>query len=215
MISSFFLAFFALSIVGFSNVCAHFLVKNALKKQNVPLASTAFVSVFLAGTLMTLWHTESLPFLATKSILIFLLSISLFTDLYTLLLADIVTIYPIPFIITAAFFDLLPISFLESIVGFLFAYCLLLLIDIIVLKYTKQQGIGEGDKGLLALIGSATGIQGAWFSLMIGSLIGSCIGICMYLFGYSLKKYHFPFGTFIVIGTMFYLLFEKIIVSFF
>lgn len=215
MISSFFLACFALCIISISFICAHFLVKDYIASTYQPFFSLILISIFLAGTLVTIWQTEPFPFVITKSVILFLLSISLFTDLQALLLAPLITLYPIPFVLLGAYTKLLPLSLLESIIGFLFAYSLLWSIDMFMFKFTKQHALGEGDRDLLAFIGSCTGFFGAWFSLMFGSLIGSFIGLSMYSLGKPLKNYQFPFGSFLVLGTVIYFLFEKIIVSFF
>lgn len=69
----------------------------------------------------------------------------------------------------------------------------------------KQQGIGEGDFDLLAMIGSFIGIQGVWVTLIIASISASLIGLILIFANKLSRNTKFPFGPFIATGAVTYL----------
>ena len=66
--------------------------------------------------------------------------------------------------------------------------------------------MGGGDVKLLAMIGVFTGWQGVLFILFSASLIGSVIGITWAYINRKDMKAAIPFGPFLSIGTLIYLL---------
>ena len=61
---------------------------------------------------------------------------------------------------------------------------------------------------LLAFIGSFLGFKGCWISLLVGSLSGSIIGI-IYMLVYRLSRHQkIPFGPFLSLGAILYVLFK-------
>lgn len=80
----------------------------------------------------------------------------------------------------------------------------------------NQDGIGEGDFDLLLFIGSFTGIVGCWISITIGSFIGSLYGIYALLSAHykyenkdTLLSAKIPFGPFLALGAIIFVLFQK------
>ncbi len=94
--------------------------------------------------------------------------------------------------------------------GTALGYFVLWIIGTIFFLITRKQGIGEGDFELLAMIGSFTGVVGIWASILFGSILGSIIGI-IYLKYMGILKRHakLPFGPFLAIGAMIYVLFQE------
>jgi leader peptidase (prepilin peptidase)/N-methyltransferase len=68
--------------------------------------------------------------------------------------------------------------------------------------------MGGGDIKLLAMIGAFTGIKGVIFSLLVGSLMGAMVGIPLMLIKGRDEgtKYAIPFGPFLSLGAVIYLL---------
>ena len=137
------------------------------------------------------------------------LIVTIRTDLEFMLISRFVSLYLVPLGWLLSYFNLLPISPYESIVGSISGYLCLGIFGLIFYLVTKKQGLGQGDVELLAFIGSFIGIIGWWSSLMIGSLLGSILGIIYLLLtkkGFGLK---IPFGPFLALGAILYTLFQS------
>ncbi len=122
------------------------------------------------------------------------------SDLETMLISQYVTLFIIPIGFLCSYFNLLPISLVQSIIGAIFGYGFLWAIAYMFKVITGIQGMGEGDFELLALIGSFLGIAGTWYSLMIASILGAIIGIIMIFFGKAERNTKIPFGPFLSIA---------------
>jgi len=70
----------------------------------------------------------------------------------------------------------------------------------------KREGMGGGDIKLLGMIGAFCGIKGVIFSLMSGSLIGTIVGIPLMLVKGKDTKYAIPFGPFLSLGALLFLI---------
>jgi len=70
----------------------------------------------------------------------------------------------------------------------------------------KREGMGGGDIKLLAMIGAFCGIKGVLFALVFGSLFGTLVGIPVMLIKHEDTKYAIPFGPFLSLGALFYVL---------
>jgi len=66
-----------------------------------------------------------------------------------------------------------------------------------------KEGLGFGDVKMVAMFGAFLGLQGALFTMIVGSVLGSVIGI-LYIF--ILKKdaasYELPFGSFLGVAAL-------------
>jgi leader peptidase (prepilin peptidase)/N-methyltransferase len=89
--------------------------------------------------------------------------------------------------------------------GAIFGYLILWIINKLFYALKKQQGIGEGDFDLLAMIGSFTGISGVWISLLFASFSASIIGLILIGLKKISKNTMVPFGPFIAFGALFYI----------
>jgi leader peptidase (prepilin peptidase)/N-methyltransferase len=137
------------------------------------------------------------------------LIVTIRTDLDLMLISRFVTLFLVPLAFILSFFSLLFISPLESFLGAFFGYGILFFIDSIFKLITKKTGIGQGDLDLLSFIGSFTGIYGAWFSLMFGSIIGSAIAGAYMLITKQTQGFKIPFGPFLGLGAMMYVLYHE------
>ncbi|MCX5809843.1 MAG: A24 family peptidase, partial [Proteobacteria bacterium] len=71
---------------------------------------------------------------------------------------------------------------------------------------TKREGMGGGDIKLLGMIGAFCGLKGVIFSLMAGSIIGTIVGIPLMLIKGKDTKYAIPFGPFLSLGALLFLI---------
>lgn len=141
------------------------------------------------------------------------LIITIRTDLEHMLISRVATIFLIPFGLLFSYLDMLPLTVTQSILGFISAYLFLYAIRALYYIFTKKIGLGLGDLELLAFIGSFIGITGWWISLLIGSLLGSVFGI-VYIYLYKKNKYiKIPFGPFLALGAILYVLFEENLIN--
>jgi len=136
------------------------------------------------------------------------------TDLELMLIPQCFSMWLVPLGLAAAYFDLLYISFLESMIGAFFGYFLLFIVAWFFKKATGKDGLGVGDMELLALIGSFLGPIGVWFSLMIGSFSGLLIGVILLLITKKGGMSRIPFGPFLALGAALYFFFEPQLLSF-
>ncbi|MFZ5953603.1 MAG: prepilin peptidase [Candidatus Dependentiae bacterium] len=128
------------------------------------------------------------------------------TDLEKMLISRFMTLFLVPLGIGFASFGLLPIDLLDSLIGALAGYGLLWLTKTIFYRFKGQEGLGQGDLDLLCFIGSFTGLFGIWFSLLIGSVTGSIVGIVYLITHKKTREVKIPFGPFLALGAMSYVL---------
>jgi leader peptidase (prepilin peptidase)/N-methyltransferase len=137
------------------------------------------------------------------------LIVTIRSDLETMLISRVVTLFLAPLGCIMSAGNLLPLTLRESILGALFGYLFLFSINSI-FKYLRNiEGIGEGDFDLILLIGSFTGIIGCWMSITVGSIFGSFCGL-LYLVSskQSQNSLHtkIPFGPFLAFGAIVFVL---------
>jgi leader peptidase (prepilin peptidase) / N-methyltransferase len=172
-----------------------------------------FIELLSVLLFVPLFYKFTFPFLLSYFIFFSALLITIRSDLETLLISRFATIFLIPLAFVLSYFNWLPITINQSLIGALFGYGLLFLISKIFTLITKKQGIGEGDFELLAFIGSFTGAMGVWISLLIGSIGGSITGIILLLLGKLKFTNKIPFGPFLAFAAIIYILFKDIIIQ--
>lgn len=141
------------------------------------------------------------------------LIITIRTDLEYLLISRYTTTLLIPVAYLLSFFNLLPITLLDSIAGSIVGYGLLWTIAYIFYKVRKRQGVGEGDFDLLATIGAFTGVTGVWVALLVGSVAGSLYSIYLVLrYKVPIQTTRIAFGPWLCAGALAYLMYGSYIV---
>ncbi|MBI2352902.1 prepilin peptidase [Candidatus Dependentiae bacterium] len=135
------------------------------------------------------------------------LGITIVTDLSTMLISRLVSLYLVPIGFLLSYYKLIDIHLFESICAALAGYLFFYMLNKLFFYFKKQNCLGEGDFDLMALIGSFTGFLGIWFSIFIGSLLGTVAAITIMLYK---KKYisYMPFGPFLSIATMIFILMQ-------
>lgn len=143
------------------------------------------------------------------------LIVTIRTDLETMLISRYVTLYAVPVGWLLAFLGYLPISLVQSIIGSIFGYMILLLISVTFARIKRKEGMGQGDLELLAFIGSFVGLWGCWITLMIASTVGALVGIGFLLYQRKKESIALPFGPFLALGAILFVFFETVISIFF
>jgi len=160
-----------------------------------------------------LYSQFDLPYLFSYGILFSALIISIRTDLEYMLISRLVSLCLVPVGVLLSTIGWLPITVLNSTLGTLFGYSFLWITATLFRLATKKEGIGEGDFELLALIGSFTGVFGAWLSLSIGSIIGSFASIAYLLITKNDSQTKIPFGPFLALGAIIFVLYNQMITT--
>ncbi len=171
-----------------------------------------FIELLSGLLLTTLWYIVPPYYFFAYFIFFSALIVSIRTDLETLLISRLVTLFLIPVALFCAYKGLLPLSLIESIRGAGFGYAILAVVSIVYYLFTQRTGMGQGDIDLLAFIGAFVGIQGAWITLLLGSLAGSIAG-SLHLYMTGSRK--IPFGPFLALGAMAFVLLKPQLVGLF
>jgi leader peptidase (prepilin peptidase)/N-methyltransferase len=136
-----------------------------------------------------------------------------FIDLATLLLPDVITLPAIAVFFLGGF-GVHEASWLSRLVGVAVGYVFVRLIADFYFYVLKREGLGLGDGKLLALVGAALGAKALPFVVFLGAFLGSIITITVVLVtrgrrassGQSLRDLQVPFGPFLAIGALVYVL---------
>jgi leader peptidase (prepilin peptidase)/N-methyltransferase len=129
-----------------------------------------------------------------------------FIDIDHQIIPDVITLPGIP-ICFAASFVLPKITYLESILGILVGGGSLFVVAWMYHLLTKKEGMGGGDIKLLAMMGAIVGWQGVLFTIFVASAVGTVSGLLIMLKTRKTMKLAIPFGPFLAIGSIVYILF--------
>lgn len=183
------------------NVIATYLIKQSFKLQLFP-----YFEIIGTILLTMLWPT----LYPTYFIFFSALLIVIHTDVTSMLISRYTSLYLVPAGIIASYYNLLPIDTTESCCAAFIGYGLLYSVNKLFYMIKQQNGLGQGDLDLLAFIGSFTGFLGIWFTILFGSILGTISGTGYML--YCQKRINIlPFGPFLSIGAMLYVLFQSYI----
>ncbi len=99
------------------------------------------------------------------------------------------------------------LAFRDSLIGILVGGGSLYIVASVYHLATKREGMGGGDIKLLAMIGAFIGWKGVLFTILCSSLVGTVVGvIVMFITAEANSKYAVPFGPFLSLGAVIYLL---------
>ena len=104
------------------------------------------------------------------------------------------------------------LTFLDSLIGTVVGGGSLLLVAGGYYLFTKNEGMGLGDVKLLAMMGAFLGWKSILFIIMVGSISGALVGITVMLLKNKDRKYAIPFGPFLSLGALSYLLYGQEII---
>jgi leader peptidase (prepilin peptidase)/N-methyltransferase len=76
-----------------------------------------------------------------------------------------------------------------------------------------MEGMGGGDVKLLAMIGAFIGWKGVLFTILCSSFIGTVVGVTLMLVSSADSKYAVPFGPFLSLGAVIYVLWGEVLIT--
>lgn len=196
-------------------VLSYILLRGKCRNCNMPvslrypvveiISGFAALSCFIKFGL----SVEALVYFAFAAMLI----VITFIDIDHRIIPDVISLPGIPIGLLLASFLLPSMSFRESITGILAGGGTLFAVAWIYNLITKKDGMGGGDIKLLAMIGSFIGWKGVLFTIFIASATGTLAGIAVMLKTKKGVKLAVPFGPFLSIGAILYILFGTEIIS--
>ncbi|MDO9578341.1 MAG: prepilin peptidase [Candidatus Cloacimonadales bacterium] len=126
-----------------------------------------------------------------------------FIDTFSKIIPDVLSL-PLIFLgITLSFIPDSDVSWLSSLLGAFFGFIVFLITAYLFQIATHKESLGGGDIKLIAAVGSFIGILGTIFTVIFGSLFAL---ILLPAIGHDRRK-EFPFGPFLVMGALSYILF--------
>lgn len=180
------------------------LLRGTCRACALPI-STLYPAIELFTALLALLFFKHPAYFVFISALI----ITIRSDVESLLISRHVTLHLIPLALFLSYTGYLKISFFSSIAGAGLGYGLLFALGKIYFSLRHREGIGEGDRELLAFIGSFLGPQGVLIALSQGSFIGCLLGVFMLAkqaISHTQEEPLIPFGLCLALGALFYLL---------
>ena len=209
-------------IVWFDNIpiISYLMLGGKCRKCKKPISFQYVVVELLSIISFILIY--SLYGISLTALLLFILSLSFiiifFIDLKHFIIPNSIT-FPMMALGFVKSFDpnLNPIfpNYVNSLIGGLFGYGIIWSIIFFYKQIKKKEGMGLGDAKLLGVIGFWFGLKAVPFVIFLSSTI-AIISVIPDLIKKS-KKFssQIPFGPYIIIGTLVYLIFEKKIDSLF
>lgn len=107
----------------------------------------------------------------------------------------------------------LALNLLDSFLGILAGGGFLLIISEGYLRLRKREGLGMGDVKLLAMTGAFFGMEGALYTIFVGSILGSILGLLFILAQGGKLSQQLPFGPYLAMGTILYIFFGPDLVA--
>ncbi len=196
-------------------ICSWFILKAQCRHCKQPISWLyPFIEIITTGLLFYLWCIIPIQYFPAYFIFFSALIVTIRTDVDQMLISRFVTLYLIPVGLVAASMHKLPLSPALSIAGAICGYFILWGTKKVCYIMTKEDGLGQGDLELLAFIGAFTGPFGCWITLLIGSVFGT-IASLTYMAVTKQKIVTIPFGPYLSIGAMIFVLFQTFFIHFF
>lgn len=101
----------------------------------------------------------------------------------------------------------------DSLIGVLLGGGSLYVVASVYHLITKREGMGGGDVKLLAMIGAFIGWKGVLFTILCSSFIGTVVGVTLMLVSSADSKYAVPFGPFLSLGAVIYVLWGEALIT--
>jgi len=103
------------------------------------------------------------------------------------------------------------IRWYESLLGIVVGSAFLGFVSLIYFFVTKTEGMGMGDIKLIAMIGAFLGIEGVIVTILVGSVAGSIMGIILMIRKKGNAKMKLPYGPFLSIGAVSYIVLRRLV----
>lgn len=133
-------------------------------------------------------------------------------DLDHLIIPDAISLPGIVIGLVAAVM-VLPIGFMNSLIGALLGGGILWVLAILSSCVFGKEGLGGGDIKLLAMIGAFLGWQPVLLTLILASVFGAVVTIGLIVFKVVERGHYIPFGSFLAFGALIALFFHVDIVE--
>ena len=166
-----------------------------------PLVELLMAILFVGLALSVGWKWTLLEYL----IMTFGLVVVSFIDLDHFLIPDVFSLSGIAIGLIGALVNP-ERSFTSAVSGVMMGGGFLWAVAYIYLVLRKQEGMGGGDIKLLGWIGAVAGWQAIPFVILSSSILGSVVGLFAMRKSQSGLKTVLPFGPFLALGTVIYLL---------
>lgn len=140
------------------------------------------------------------------------LLVIIFIDIHHQIIPDIISLPGIGLGFLASFFSA-QLTWQQSGLGVLIGGGILYGVAFAYFALTKRDGMGGGDIKLLAMIGAFLGWQSLLYVIFASSLLGSIIGILAMIRQGKGGKTRIPFGPFLSVAAMSWVLFQDQIIS--
>lgn len=177
------------------------------KWKSSPFIQTICALFYTHASVYMYYHAPNWQIWILNSLMIYILTLTAFTDWNYFLISRFATLYHIPWILLCAWFEMLPISFFESLGASLLIGMLFFSIQQGYRILRKTEGLGTGDIDLIMFIGAYSGYVGICCTLLTGCLLALLYALLYML--YKNKQPLIPFGTFLASAHIMYLLFPE------
>ncbi len=135
------------------------------------------------------------------ALLISTLIVITFIDLDHKIIPNEITFPGIPLGVLAAA-TVLPISWMDSVIGILCGGGLLFFVVWISPYIFGREGMGMGDVKLLGMLGAFLGWKATLLTLLLGALSGSVVGLTLIVTRLIKRSETIPFGPFLALGAV-------------
>jgi leader peptidase (prepilin peptidase)/N-methyltransferase len=177
-----------------SNCSAHFSIRYPLVEL---LTAILFSSVYFYYG----WSWTTVEYL----ILVWSLVVCSFIDLDHMILPDAFTLSGIVIGLLGAFLNP-ERQFMDAVWGALFGGGILWVVAYIYYIFTGREGLGGGDIKLLGWLGAILGWKAIPFIILTSSVFGTVVGLYLSRNSEDKMKAVIPFGPFIALGAVLYIL---------
>ncbi len=82
-------------------------------------------------------------------------------------------------------------------------------------KFSGQEGLGGGDVKLLAMLGAWLGLESILILIVLSTFLGSIVGIGLIAFRNATTKAAIPFGPFLAVASVIYVVFRPYLLPYF
>jgi leader peptidase (prepilin peptidase)/N-methyltransferase len=131
-----------------------------------------------------------------------------YIDLDHQIIPDAITLPGIGLGVLAAV-TVLPIGFLDSVLGLLVGGGVLFGLAWISPYLFGKEGMGGGDIKLLAMIGAFLGWKPVVLTMLIGAIVGALVGVTLITFKVLRRDQYLPFGPFLALGAIISMFFHQ------
>lgn len=186
---------------------SYFILKGKCSQCGAKFSLQYPIVEFLVATLwVVVFHLYGPSWLFFEyAILVFGLVVGSFIDLEHMILPDEITLGGCALGLIGAALNP-ERAFLDGLFGFLFGGGVLWLVAYVYYVFTGREGLGGGDIKLLAWIGAILGWRAIPFVILSSSVTGSIVGLYISRKSEDKLKAVIPFGPFIALGAILYLL---------